>query len=78
MDSTGNNFLNGYPVFRPEIDNFNHVTCTYADIDLFCNFNVNSFFNILMFNIHSLRKRFCPIFSLLFVYVCTFLFYSVD
>ena len=58
MDSTGNNFLNGYPVFRPEIDNFNHVTCTYADIDLFCNFNVNSFFNILMFNIRSLRKNF--------------------
>ena len=70
MDSAGNNFLNGYPVFRPEIDNFSHVACRYTDVDVFCNYNVNSFFNIIMFNIRSLRKSFAQFlayFSYMFV-----------
>lgn len=61
--------MDNYPVFYPDIDNFNHIDCRYSDIDVFSRYS--SFLNVLMFNVRSIRKNFSQFlayFSFIFVH----------
>ena len=65
------NFFFDYPVFQPDIDNYNPIDCRYSDINVFSNYKSSSFFNIFMLDIRSLRKNFSQFltyFSTVFVY----------
>ena len=71
MASLRGDFLDACPLFYPDLDNYNHVTCKYSDIDVFSNFKFGCFLNILLFNIRSLRKNFSQFlahFSFMFVH----------
>ena len=63
--------LDNYPVFTPDLDNFDHVECKYCDPDVFFKYKSHSFLNILMLNVRSLRKNFSLLlayFSYVFIY----------
>ena len=50
------NSLDNYPVFYPDIEDFNNIECKYSDIDIFSSYS--SFLNILLLNVRSIRKNF--------------------
>ena len=63
------NLLDDYPVFHPDLDHFNHIECSYSDLDVFSRYA--SHLNMLMFNIRSIRKNFSQFlayFSYMFIH----------
>ena len=48
--------MDNYPVFYPDIEDFNHVECKYSDANVFSLYR--SFLNVLLFNVRSIRKNF--------------------
>ena len=57
MSFANHHLLDDYPVFKPDLENYNHVDCKYSDISVFSNYKCNTFLDILMLKIRSIRKN---------------------
>ena len=70
MSFQGNNSIDNYPVFSPDIDDMDQIECKYSDTDIFKRYCAS--LNILMFNIRSIRKNFTQFlayFSYVFIHL---------
>ena len=52
-----------YPRFSPNIDNYVSSDCKYFDYDALPCSTIKSSFNLLMFNVRSIKRNFCQFLS---------------